>query len=224
MRILLIIICFAVSSVSLNFYSNIFSFLINSFNLGWVVSDIITRFFIILFSTVGFYYLIKLIFRSLNPNLIITISVVFAFLFSFIRPIYIDDYGIVNNTKFTIQENFKEKYINNTDLSKGNIVIAFFTTSCPFCFSASYNFGVNSKNNKQPRTVVFFPGNKEDSESFLSESNVDFDYVLIDDKTFLENAGNAFPSVYLIQDGIVKYHWVGAEINYSVLDYLASLN
>ena len=61
------------------------------------------------------------------------------------------------------------------------------------------------------------------AEHFLKQSKADFNYALITDEEFLTNAGNRFPSVFLIQNGKVLNHWVGSEINYSVLDLMRTL-
>ena len=103
------------------------------------------------------------------------------------------------------------------------VVVAFFTSTCPYCQATARNFYVNKTANKQPKTIILFPSIKEDAERFLNNNQVKFDYALISDKEFVENVGYSVPSVFLIKNGKVENNWVGSEINYSVLDYLRDL-
>lgn len=224
MKIFVSFIYLILGSLGVYFYYDIYDSLIKLSPIGWILTEIGLRIIVIALITKGLFDLFRLLFKKLNSSFLLTICVVFSFVISFIRPIYIDDYGISKGSESLINETFKNSYIDNSEISKGYSVVAFFTTSCPFCKAACYNFSINASKGKQPNTMLFFPGTKEDSDAFMQAANSSFPYTLINDqKLFTDNSGYSFPSVYLLKDGEVLYHWVGSEINYSVLDYLSSL-
>lgn len=212
-----------VSSLYLLFSYEMIKFtLINDLKIGWVFSDITTRILPFVFLIIGLSVLFST-FKKFNkaPNCILAIVISFTVNFA-VNPIYVDDYGIVETKKeldFDLLNTHFPELLSSTE----PVVVAFFTSTCPFCKSSSRNFQLNKNAGKQPKTVILFPSVKEDAEDFLKQSKSDFDYALITDEEFLKNAGNRFPSVFLIQNGEVLNHWVGSEINYSVLDLMRTL-
>jgi lysylphosphatidylglycerol synthetase-like protein (DUF2156 family) len=203
------------------FYFEIFNLLVKTPGVGWVFTDVTIRITIIACLAFAIFTFSRLFIKKLSALLLLFISILIGFLISFIHPIYIDDYGVAQKKEFKLKQDFISERIPDS----GTYVVAFFTTNCSFCKAASYSFSINASKGNQPNTLIFFPGTKEDSDRFMEVTKAKFEYTLISDKKeFIENAGTSFPSVYLIKDGKVINHWVGSEINYSVLDYLASLS
>ena len=220
MKIILSITTIVLGSLGVYFNYELFDVFVKQSLFSWLGADWFLRLCIIFLFTFSFFNLLSLILKKTNKVVLFIIALLIGFGISFINPIYVDDYGVAQKTEFKLQEDFIAENISED----GYVVAAFFTTTCSFCQAACYNFSINNKKGKQPKTIIFFPGNKEDSENFLKNANANFTYTLIDNQTtFTANSGYSFPSVYLLKDKKVINHWVGAEINYSVLDYLASL-
>ncbi|MFP5471847.1 MAG: hypothetical protein ACLGGV_09645 [Bacteroidia bacterium] len=220
MKIILPILFLIAASIGVYFYYELFDVFVKQSFFSWLGADWFLRLSIIFLFAYSFFNLLSLILKKINRVVLFFISLAIGFGISFINPIYVDDYGIAQKTEFMLQDNFIAENI----AEDGYVVAAFFTTTCPFCQAACKNFSINDKKEKQPKTILFFPGNKEDSENFLKDANATFEYTLIADQTtFTDNSGYSFPSVYLLKDKKIINHWIGAEINYSVLDYLASL-
>lgn len=220
MKLIISFLLIILASLGVYFYYDLFYVLVKQSLFSWLGTDWFLRLSIIFLFAFSFFNLLSLVLKKLNKIVLFVIALIIGFGISFINPVYVDDYGITQKTEFKLQDDFIAEHITND----GYVVAAFFTTTCPFCQAACYNFSINDKKGKQPKTIIFFPGTKEDSENFLKDADANFDYTLISDKkVFIDNSGHSFPSVYLLKDKKVINHWVGAEINYSVLDYLASL-
>ena len=217
-KILLALFTVLIGSILLYFYHDIRLLFIQKINFPWITSDVLTRIFVVVLLTFGLYLFLKLLWEKGKNLLVGGIALVIAFGVSFIEPIYIDDYGMYSD-KEIFDLALIDQHFNKTN-QKTPLVVCFFTTSCPYCADAAQKFMTNKNAGKQPKTYIFFPSIKEDAERFLNQNNADFDYALISDSTFLKNAGHRFPSVYLVEKGEVSYHWVGSDINYSVLDLM----
>jgi hypothetical protein len=199
---------------------SISSFLIEDGNFGWVLTDVIVRVLLIsslaatIFCAIG--NLLKRVLKTL-----ISFIVAFAITFVF-QPIYADDYGVAINTHTLDIDLVYEKF---PDLAyyEEPYLVAFFTSTCRFCELTAVNFSINKSNLAQPKTVILFPSILVDAEDFLKRTNTDFEFGLITDEQFTINSGAKYPSVFLVQKGEVLNHWVGSEINFSVLDYLKQI-
>jgi hypothetical protein len=206
------------------FYSSALLITVTTFPfLTWVIADVVLRLFIILLFSASLFYLLSLLLKRFNKWLLIVMAFVLGFLISLINPIYVDDYGVTQRTDFHLDVEIINHYFQDSSLNSGYVVVAFFSTSCVHCKHASKQFSINTNKKGQPKTIVCFPSSKTDAAAFLEKTQASFEYRLITLEHFVGNAGRAFPSVFLLKDRKILHHWVGSEINYSVLDYLADL-
>ncbi|MBK9191711.1 MAG: hypothetical protein IPM77_09460 [Crocinitomicaceae bacterium] len=109
---------------------------------------------------------------------------------------------------------------------KNYTLIAFFTTTCPHCMSASRRIGINIEGGQQIPVTAIFPGSEEDTQKFLETNNgLKFNSLIINnDDLFLRASNGVFPSIFLADNsGKTINHWIGEELNYTGLDYLKSL-
>lgn len=207
------------------YFERILVSLVSSGTIGWVFGSILLRLIVILLFAIA----LKLVFpffaklKRINFFLVFLIAIIPGFGISFISPIYNTDYGmysddfVLTNPEDLNQVTGKEVYKTGE-----HTLVAFFTTTCPHCMAASIKLGANIQGGQQVKVQAFFPGTKEDTESFLNRFNgKDFNYYLVDDSAFMVWSGGSFPSIFLINpDGSTAYHWTGDEMNYSALDYL----
>ncbi|MFK8036937.1 MAG: TlpA family protein disulfide reductase [Crocinitomicaceae bacterium] len=201
--------------------------LINKLNLGWVSSNILARVLVCLAFARGLQLLMQTFKPNFNGLLVFIIGIFAGFGLSFISPIYESDYGdyatadmVLDHDGLTILTN------GNYKVKDQPYIVAFFTTSCPHCKAASQNIGLMSQQNRMIPVIAIFPGNKADTEKFLTENNGQYfeNYMIDSDEYFIKNSGGAFPSVFLInKDGETMKHWFGDLLNYTALDYLESL-
>lgn len=210
--------------IALIYYHDLRLLLLLKLNFNWVFSDITSRIVVVLFLTCGLFNLTQLVWKKGNKLFVAVASLILAFGASFYNPIYVDDYGVVKRENLSLDLNLLETHFPNLIKSNKTVVLSFFTSTCPYCAMTAQNFIVNQNINKQPKTIVLFPSVKEDAEKFMKDNDSNFDYALISDKEFTDNAGHRFPSVFLIQNGKVTHNWIGSEINYSVLDFLRNLS
>ena len=146
---------------------------------------------------------------------------------SFISPIYDSDYGLFD-------DNMELPYLNNVISESTNsefqspdskFLLVFFTPGCPHCKAASTKLGTNLEAGQQIPVHAVFPEYSADTETFLQENNgLKFSSHHLADSTFVWNSGPSFPSIFLMNsDGSTEKHWSGDMINFSALDYLASI-
>ena len=208
--------------VSIN-RDKIFNYLILNFSFSWVSGDIFTRIASMFFISLGLYLIFGILTKRWKLFFsLLAIGVGFGVSFA-LSPIYVDDYGIIQSENKKLDFELINKHFPSLTEDNESIVLCFFTSTCPFCKSNAQSFQINKKYRKQPKTVILFPSTKEDAKDFLTQTETNFEYALISDEEFIENAGLRFPSVFLIKNGNVENHWIGSEINYSVLDYLRDL-
>ena len=61
---------------------------------------------------------------------------------------------------------------HNIDYTKGEHLLAFFSTSCIHCLKASYELSITQKKIDLPQITVFFVGDKEVIPSFFEKSKI----------------------------------------------------
>jgi uncharacterized membrane protein YphA (DoxX/SURF4 family) len=113
-------------------------------------------------------------------------------------------------------EKLPELKINNqpVDLNKGKHILAFFSLSCPHCKIAARKLAIIAKKTKTyPITVVFMGGDKETVELFFADTDSRFPYVMYDTEGFLDMSGPYLPSIYLVDEGVVKKRWGNLDLN-----------
>lgn len=202
--------------------------LIDKLSLGWVMSNSIARLIVCLTFARGLQLIVQTFKPNFNGLLLIIIGLIAGFGVSFISPIYESDFGDHSTTDITIDHDGLTALTDGKYQIKNQpYVVAFFTTSCPHCKAASKNIGFLSQRDRMVPVIAIFPGNKEDTKTFLLENNGQFfeHYILDNDEYFIKNSGSAFPSIFLINEkGETIKHWFGDLLNYTALDYLESLH
>jgi uncharacterized membrane protein YphA (DoxX/SURF4 family) len=96
-------------------------------------------------------------------------------------------------------------------LSKGEHIVAFLSLACPHCKLAATKLMLIKKElgSEMPETVMLFLGKPADVQPFLQETkSKSFPwYTVSNPSSFYKLAGNSFPAIYYIKDGIVKKKW-----------------
>lgn len=211
------------------FHNDILFFIVSKIGLSWLITSILIRILVIVFFAIAVHRLIKIFKRFRNAKFIyvLLICLLPGFGISFITPIYVTDYGdfsddfkLNNITELENQTN--SKLLPET----GYALVAFFSTTCPFCKEESKKLGTNIDAGQKITVNAIFPGTDEDTKKFLEENKGEkFNYFLLDnDPLFIDLSGGTFPSLFLIDsNGETIKHWQGDALNYSSLDYLKSL-
>lgn len=207
------------------FYLELLEFSVVKLTMGWVFSTVYIRFLVIIFFTlflnILFSYSNKL--KKIKFWIVFLIALGPGFGISFISPIYQGDYGYNQNPDL-IDLNIAElenATNNEFELNDGNQIIAFFTSGCPHCKHLSQKLGKNIQAGQELPVIAFFPGIKENSDSFITENGgEEFSKYTVADSVFMNNAGIVYPSTYLVdKNGKTINHWTGDVINFSTLDF-----
>jgi thiol-disulfide isomerase/thioredoxin len=122
------------------------------------------------------------------------------------------------------EENFKleldtlyanaQIYTPPKTLSKGKHIIAFMSLTCPHCKIAAKKIGIIHKRNPFISFYFVLNGDEKNLNSFFEESNAgNIPYCMLRGKPFMYLAGTSFPSIYMLNNGIVEH-----EINYMNMD------
>jgi hypothetical protein len=225
MRIGLAFLFFALSILISYFLEDILSFFVVNLSSGWVFTTIYVRLLVI----IAFAIFLNILFSMWKKTAKMKFWVVFlialgpGFGISFISPIYQGDYGYTQNTvlnDLNISQ-LQSGTDNQFELSKGNQLIAFFTSGCPHCKNVSQKLGKNIEAGQEIPVYAFFPGPKENSDTFIVENGGEkFTHFNIVDSIFMANAGVVYPSTYLVdENGKTINQWTGDVINFSTLDF-----
>ncbi len=228
--ILLSSISFLIALIIPFFFNEILLFVTENLGLGWVATTILIRLLVILF----FILFLKFIFAAFSKTkhlknwISILIGSVAGFFLCFaIVPIYSVDYGIFDDQIKLDKLDELNTATGGTFVNENTpTLLAFVTTSCPFCKIACQKLGANVERGQSIKVDFIFPGTREDADIFLEENNgTSFNSHLIgDEQTFINYSGSSFPSIFILDtEGNTSYHWVGDQMNFSALDYLLSL-
>ena len=211
------------------YFEQILFSLVGSIGLGWVMSTILLRLLVIILFAIFLKQVFNLfeITRKIKSYLVFIIALLPGFGISFIYPIYQLDYGMYNDGfQMENSQEFNKAVGEDVIIDGEKSLVVFFTTTCPHCMYACRKLSINREAGQNLQVNAIFPGNKNDTEEFLSNHNgLEFNWFLIDDSTFIKYSGGAFPSIFLMDEkGETEYHWTGDELNYSALDYLLGLD
>ena len=145
---------------------------------------------------------------------------------SFLHPIYNTDYGLYSDDLSLDYEAFKAETGELLEAENSAHLIAFFSTDCGHCKTASYLLGVNALAGQEINTYAIFNSDYETIVTFLDENEGDsfFAHNIGDFNTFLSFSEFEMPSIFLIdKEGNTTYHWTGDMFNYTALDYVLNL-
>lgn len=229
-RIILFFVYIIVATLLSMYLNDVLFYMVASFHTGWLFSSIFIRLLVILLFALGLREIFSISTKlgRLKFVYIFLIALLPGFLLSFaLSPIYQYDYG-----NFGALQPFGDPAVLNEGTENKSFLldqeynlIAFFTTDCPHCKLACQRISATTNGDEKLSVNLFFPGNEVDTKRFLTENNgLKFDYHLTADNVFMNFAGFAFPSIFLVdKTGKTILHWTGDELNYNALDYLSSL-
>lgn len=107
---------------------------------------------------------------------------------------------------------------HNIDYTKGEHLLAFFSTSCIHCLKASYELSITQKKIDLPQITVFFVGDKEVIPTFFEKSNSLFPFEFFEDKSFVKITEGKFPMLFHIKNDEVLHKYIGEGITINNLN------
>ena len=164
-----------------------------------------------------------LVLKNLNPfnlkyqKIIIPVLIVsmisLPFILTSVVPVkYNDDFS--NNATYKLDVNSLGEFNYNGkiyDLSTGKKIICFMSLTCKFCKLAAKKITIINKNLDGNLPIFYVLGGSEKYlETFWEESNSEkFPYLLLQPSNenniiFFNLSGSVLPSIYFLEDGIVK--------------------
>ncbi|OFX47512.1 MAG: hypothetical protein A2046_13070 [Bacteroidetes bacterium GWA2_30_7] len=152
-------------------------------------------------------------FQKIIIPLLILIIMVLPFILNVIN---LNKYSTIYTKNINYTLDFKTlgdfNYNNiNYKLDEGKKIVCFFSLSCKFCKLAAKKITIiNNKLNEKLPIYYIFGGSKKYLEEFWQESNSKkFPYLLLEpsaenNKIFFDLSGPILPSIYYVDNGIVK--------------------
>ncbi len=139
------------------------------------------------------------------------VTVLFAF-----NPLFPEEFQDISIKSLTKNQQTALKEIEATESNK---LIAFFTTSCPYCELAAKKLTLLSKNEPLfPEIIIYFAGSEEGVASFFQDTETNFDYEIIKTKTFLQITEGSFPKMVLFSKEKNPIYLSGRSFNYDVVN------
>lgn len=104
--------------------------------------------------------------------------------------------------------------IYNTDLSinvaSGNNILVFFSANCHHCKSAAHKLSfLNKAQNVSNVYVVIATKKTTTLDAFIEETNLNYPILWMTDNTFFKYSGGTLPSIYYVEEGVVRKKWTG---------------
>jgi thiol-disulfide isomerase/thioredoxin len=153
---------------------------------------------------------------KIKKKLWVFLGIIPAIGLSFIRPVYAPDWTNSHSDDLSLSYNVADSLAQEAKIFLSDdepIVLAFFTTGCPYCKLSSSRFGVAKRKQLLPKTLFIFPNTNEEIAIFLSKTeNIYAKYLSIPSDEFLQLSGFTFPSVFLVEKD-KSTHWVGGQVN-----------
>lgn len=111
-----------------------------------------------------------------------------------------------------IQEN---KTIQPLNTNEGKKMICLFSVTCPYCELAANKISVMANKYGFENNIIYlFTGDINKLETFWEASNSDkFTYTFLDQKDFFQIAGPGVPTIYLLENGIIKVQYNYRSLN-----------
>ncbi len=121
---------------------------------------------------------------------------------------------------------FKSELIDNTyiqELTAGEALICFYSTSCPFCVRSARKIAVAQKRYPDfPEVFICFQGNHEGAEYFLEIAELKINYTVLPLALYEEFSSQIYPQFQLIHNKTVQKKWDGQSFNFSVMNSLST--
>jgi len=210
------------------YFEDVLSLLVVYTGLGWVINTIILRTITAFFFGIFIYCFLNLLFvnKNFKFGLVVVLGMLPGYGVSLINPIHNTDYGLVNSEIALQNIEELEEATGAIFPEKQHFILAFMTSSCHHCQEACRRLGTNKQAGQEIPVHMIFPGSMEDAQEFLKENNGEgiFYHLLDDDDLFRRSCEKIYPSIYLMNGkNETDYHWSGAEMNFSALDYISEI-
>lgn len=99
---------------------------------------------------------------------------------------------------------------SNVDVASGNNVIVFFSANCQHCKSAAHKLSFLNKEQNIANVYIVIATKKTITlNAFIEETNLNYPILWMTDNTFFKYSGGTLPSIYYVENGIVRKKWTG---------------
>jgi uncharacterized membrane protein YphA (DoxX/SURF4 family) len=100
------------------------------------------------------------------------------------------------------------------DLREGKKVISFMTLTCPHCRTAAKKMRIILERNPEIPFYIVLNGKEEKLKAFYEDTGAEkIPHCMLKGRSFITLAGNSWPAVYLVNNGIVEH-----QLDYLTLD------
>ncbi|MDT8411146.1 MAG: redoxin domain-containing protein [Vicingaceae bacterium] len=103
-------------------------------------------------------------------------------------------------------------YQSNTaiNFTSGKKILVFFSASCPHCENAAHKLSFLNKENNITNVFIVIASKKEDNlKEFITSTALNYPILWMTDDTFFKYSGGTLPSIYYVEESIVKKKWTG---------------
>lgn len=103
-------------------------------------------------------------------------------------------------------------YRTNTsiDFTSGKKILVFFSASCPHCKNAAHKLSYLNKKNNINNIIIVIASKKEDKlNEFIASTALNYPILWMTDETFFKYSGGTLPSIYYIEESVVRKKWTG---------------
>jgi len=141
------------------------------------------------------------------------ITVLFA-----INPLFPEEFQDISIKSLTKNQ---QDGMMNIEANESNKLMAFFTTSCPYCELAAKKLSLLSRNEPEfPEIKIYFAGTEEGVANFFNDTKTDFNYQIIEIETFLKITEGSFPKMILYSTKNSPIYLSGRSFNYAAVNVI----
>lgn len=112
------------------------------------------------------------------------------------------------NFKLELDSLYSNAYMHTPPktLSTGKHIVAFMSLTCPHCKIAAKKIGIIHKRNPTISFYFVLNGDEKNLKPFFEDSNTGtIPYCMLRGRPFMYLAGMSFPSIYMLNNGIVEH-------------------
>lgn len=109
--------------------------------------------------------------------------------------------------------------------SKEDVLVAFFSTTCPHCMEKARRLCIMYGNNS-PHVLCYFPNSNNDSTMnvfFEKNGNISLRYQLFPKDVFLSAVQGGLPTIFRFKNGVPVEHFSDYSLTLPTLDYFGRL-
>ena len=103
-------------------------------------------------------------------------------------------------------------YQTNTsiDFTSGKKILVFFSATCPHCKNAAHKLSYLNKKNNINNVIIVIASKKEGNlNEFIASTALNYPILWMTDDTFFKYSGGTLPSIYYIEESVVRKKWTG---------------